>query len=208
MTWRLGLTGGIASGKSTVARLFGARGVTVIDADQVARHVVQPGRPELDRIAETFGAGMLLADGNLNRPAMRQHVFADPAERHRLEAILHPSIRAELQARSDAADSAYVVWEVPILIEMGLHQQVDRVLVVDCPVATQLDRLMQRDGMDEAGARAMIDAQLPRAQRQAAADDLLVNDAEPQALAARVDELHQRYLALAGGCRGRAAGPE
>jgi len=190
---RIGLTGGIASGKSRVAGLFAARGVPVIDTDQIAREVVEPGQPALAELFQTFGDSILQPDGRLDRRALRERVFADPAARRRLEALLHPRILAELERRSAAAGGPYQVLVIPLLVEGGRRTEVDRVLVVDCPEDTQLARLLARDGETEAGAQAILAAQASRAVRLAAADDVIVNDGTLAELEAAVTALDARY---------------
>jgi dephospho-CoA kinase len=194
---RIGLTGGIASGKSAVADAFARRGVPVVDTDVIAREVVEPGQPALAAVVEVFGGDVLGPDGRLDRRALRRLVFSDPALRRRLEAILHPAIRAEMQRQAAATAGPYVVIAIPLLVENGLQQQVDRVLVVDCPPDVQLARLLARDGETPEGARAILAAQATRDERLAVADDVVVNDGSLADLDARVDALHHRYLALA-----------
>jgi dephospho-CoA kinase len=193
---RIGLTGGIASGKTTVANLFAALGVPVLDTDQIARDVVEPGQPALAEVVAAFGPGVLGPDGRLDRPRLRARVFADPDSRQRLEAILHPAIRAELARRAGAAGGPYQVWVIPLLVEGGQVDRVDRILVVDCPEAVQLARVQARDGETEASARAILTAQASRAQRLAAADDVIVNDGSEADLAGQVAALDARYRAL------------
>ena len=193
---RIGLTGGIASGKSTAARLFAARGVPVIDTDQIARDLVEPGRPALAAIAGAFGKGVLTPAGRLDRQALRGLVFSDAVARRRLEAILHPAIREELAQRSAAAGGPYQVWVIPLLVEGGGIDRVDRVLLVDCPEDVQLERLQTRDGETEAAARAMLAAQATRGQRLAAADDVIRNDGPLEALAPQVEALEHRVAEL------------
>jgi len=193
------LTGGIASGKSTVARLFAARGVPVIDLDQVARDVVAPGSALLRQVLERFGPGIALPDGSLDRRALRQRVFADPAGRHALEALLHPAIRARTEQLLAAAGGPYQVVVIPLLAETGERARYDRVLVVDCPEALQRQRLAQRDGSSPQEIDAILAAQATRARRLALADDVIDNVADPAALEPRVEALHRRYLALAAG---------
>ncbi|NGX15237.1 dephospho-CoA kinase [Wenzhouxiangella sp. XN24] len=196
---RIGLTGGIASGKSTVARLFGAHGVPVIDLDQVAREVVAPGEPGLAEIVAAFGTEVLAADGTLDRARLRARVFHDPPARKRLEAMLHPRIFAAAVAHAEAAGGPYQVIVAPLLVEFGLADWPDRVLVVDCPAETQLERLLARDGGDETLARAILASQATREQRLAAADDVIVNDGPPERLAAAVDTLDALYREMAAG---------
>ena len=195
----VGLTGGVASGKSEVTRRFQALGVEVVDADVAAREVVEPGQPALARIAERFGAGMLLADGRLDRRQLRKRVFADAQARRDLEAITHPAIRARVKALAQAAPGPYAVVAVPLLAEAGraAYPWMARVLVVDAPESLQHDRLMRRDGVDEALAARMIAAQASRTVRLAIADDVILNDGDPAHLDTAVAALHARYLAAA-----------
>jgi dephospho-CoA kinase len=196
--FRVGLTGGIASGKTTVARLFEALGVPVIDTDLLAREVVAPGRPVLAQIAERFGSSVLASDGTLNRAALRALVFADPAARADLERLTHPAIQALLEKRSHAAGGTYQIHVIPLLVETGgPRNRVDRVLVVDCSEELQLRRLQARDGSTEQQARSILAAQTSRAARLAIADDVIVNDGEIGPLRDQVADLHARYLKFA-----------
>ncbi|MDB5971933.1 MAG: dephospho-CoA kinase [Hydrocarboniphaga sp.] len=191
----IGLTGGIASGKTLVADAFIALGVPVLDADQVARDVVAPGEPALTLIAEAFGAKALQADGTLDRRRMRELVFGNPAELRRLEAITHPAIRQRMRDWRDAQTAPYCMLSVAILVESaGMRELVDRVLVIDVPVETQMARLTARDQVDATLARQMIAAQASREQRLAAADDIIANDGSVAQTLAAVQALHQRYL--------------
>ena len=196
---RVGLTGGVASGKSTVARLFAAKGVPVIDLDEVARSVVEPGQPALVAIVNEFGEGVLDAEGNLDRGALRRTVFEDTEARRRLEALLHPRILEEAVRLASSAGGPYQLIVVPLLVESGLAGWVDRVLVVDCPVEAQLERLLARDGGDEAQARAMLASQASREQRLAVADDVILNDRDLDQLPAAVEVLDATYRAIAAG---------
>jgi dephospho-CoA kinase len=199
------LTGGIASGKSAVCARFAALGVHVIDADVVARELVAPGMPALREIVAEFGADMLDRNGDLDRAAMRERVFTDAGARHRLEAILHPRVRAVLRERASSARSAYVMLAIPLLVESGGdYAWVDRVLLVDVPRDVQRARLIARDGITGPLADSMLDAQASRAQRLAIADDVIANDGTLAELGQRVADLHARYLALAGS-RGTSA---
>lgn len=193
---RVGLTGGIASGKSTVARLLAGHGAAIIDTDVVAREVVAPGTPALAEIAEEFGAGMLRPDGTLDRAAMRRVVFADPERRCRLEAILHPRIRARSLELAAERPGPYQVFVVPLLVETDFAALVDRVLVVDCAPETQMNRLVQRDGISPEEALRMIGSQATRDERLAVADDVVRNDGDLAALEEAVRQLHSQYLAL------------
>jgi len=202
----VGLTGGIASGKSLAAEAFATLGVPVLNADAVAREVVAPGSVGLRQIRERFGAGFLTPAGELDRRKMREHVFADAAARRALEAITHPLIRARLLEWRDAQRAPYCVLDVPILVESGLDALVDRILVVDAPVALQVQRLMARDGIDEDLARAMLAAQASRERRLERADDVIRNDGAPQAVRNAVARLHALYLDLASGAERPATG--
>ena len=195
--FRVALTGGIASGKSTVADLFAALGVPVIDTDVIAREVVEPGRPALAQVVETFGPQVLDAEGRLDRKRMREHIFSDPAARRRLEAILHPAIRAEMERQSQAADGPYQVLVIPLLAEGGRRDHVDRVLLVDVPEELQIERVMWRDGVAREQAQASLNAQATRAQRLAMADDVLRNTGRVDDLREQVAKLHQQFLRLA-----------
>jgi dephospho-CoA kinase len=194
---RIGLTGGIASGKSTVAGRFSELGIPVIDADESSRFVVAAGQPGREAVVARFGEDVLKADGELDRRALRQLIFADPRKRRDLEAILHPLIRADMERRAMQAVGPYVILEIPLLVEGGGRERVDRVLVVDADEATQLQRLMARDGENLEGARAILAAQTNRTIRLKAADDVLVNSGTVPDLRQAVDRLHQRYLQLA-----------
>jgi dephospho-CoA kinase len=194
---RIGLTGGIASGKSTVADLFAARGVPIIDTDKIARDVVEPGQPPLERLVERFGRGILTPDGHLDRPKLREIVFSDPKARADLEALTHPAIGSAVETLAAAAGGPYQILVIPLLVEKGLAGRLDRVLVVDCPEAMQLERLQKRDGSSSEQARAMLNAQASRAERLKAAHDVIHNESDVAALRAQVATLHQRYLDLA-----------
>jgi len=195
--FRVGLTGGVASGKSTAAKFFGALGVPILDSDQIAREVVEPGQPPLERLVARFGPSILTPDGHLDRPALRHLVFSDPKARADLEALTHPAIGAEMEARSAAAGGPYQILVIPLLVEKNLRSHVDRVLVVDCDEALQIARLRARDGTTPEEARAMLDAQVTRAARLKAADDVITNDSGMNAVQEQVNALHARYLELA-----------
>ncbi len=193
--FRVGLTGGIASGKSTVANLFADLGVTIIDTDVIAREVVAPGSPLLPKIAGHFGRDVLAADGSLDRRALRQRVFADPAERQWLEQLTHPEIRRLTDERSDAAPGPYSIVAIPLLVETGGKDRFDRVLVVDCAPELQIARLQARDGSTRAQAEAALAAQASRADRLAVADDVIHNDGDIAHLRDQVEKLHRAYVA-------------
>lgn len=194
----IGLTGGIGSGKSAAADLLAARGALVVDTDQIAHQLTAPGGAAMEPIREAFGNGVVAADGALNRPAMRALAFEDPDARKRLEAILHPMIRAESERQCRAATTPYVVLVVPLLIESGTYRErVRRLCVVDCPEDVQVLRVMQRSGLEERQVRAIMAAQASRAERLAAADDVIDNSAGYAELAVQVERLHGAYLRLA-----------
>ena len=196
----IGLTGGIASGKSAVSERFEALGIVVADADAAAREAVAIGSDGLADVVDMFGAGVLAADGSLDRPAMRRRVFADPDARKRLEGIVHPHVRELLHAACARAGSPYAIAAVPLLAEGGgrrAYPWLQRILVVDVPEAVQLQRLLQRDGIDELLARRMIEVQATRRQRLAIADDILANDGPLDALDERVAALDRLYRNLA-----------
>jgi dephospho-CoA kinase len=195
--FRVGLTGGIASGKSTAAKFFGALGVPIIDTDQLARDVVEPGQPPLERLVERFGTSILTPDGHLDRPVLRTIVFSDPRARADLEALLHPAIGAAAEARSAEAGGIYQILVIPLLVEKSLGSQFDRVLVVDCDEELQIRRLQARDGSTLEQARAILNAQASRTARLKAAHDVLKNDVDMSAVRDQVATLHTRYLELA-----------
>jgi dephospho-CoA kinase len=200
--YRVGLTGGIASGKSTAAKFFGALGVPILDSDQIARDVVEPGQPPLERLVERFGPKILTADGHLDRPALRDIVFSDPKARADLEALTHPAIGAALEARSAVAGGPYQILVIPLLVEKNLAAHVDRVLVVDCDEELQVRRLRDRDGSTPQQVQAILKAQASRAARLKAADDVIHNDTDMSAVREQVAALHARYLEFAARVRG------
>jgi len=196
----VGLTGGVASGKSALADRFAGLGVVVADADVAARDVVAVGSEGLAEVVATFGAGVLETGGALDRPAMRRRVFDDPAARRQLEAIVHPRVRARLQAACAAAPGPYVIAAIPLLAEGGgreAYPWLDRIAVVDVPRELQVQRLLRRDGVDADLARRMVDAQATRRQRLAIADDVVVNDGPIARLEGAARALDARYRSLA-----------
>lgn len=197
MSLCVGLTGGIASGKSTVAEAFAARGVPLIDADQVARDVVAPGSDGLAEVIAAFGEDFLCPDGTLNRRRLREIVFADSTARQRLEALLHPRIRAALADWREDLTAPYGILMAPIMAEGGFAGLCDRILVVDAPRDTQRERLMRRDDIDQTLAEQMLNAQSDREARLAIADDVIDNSGDPAAIADQVTTLHDRYRQLA-----------
>jgi len=195
---RIGLTGGIGCGKSTVAELFARHHVPVIDSDLIARDVVAPGQPALEEIVQTFGREMLQADGRLDRTALREAVFHDREALDRLNAIVHPRVRAAIATGLGQIDAAYCIVVVPLLIEAGMTDLVDRILVVDCDRDVQLARILDRDGMTRELAEAILASQADRETRLGQADDVIVNNADIAGLTAQVDALDRRYRGLAG----------
>ncbi|MEB6379915.1 dephospho-CoA kinase [Leclercia adecarboxylata] len=197
MGYIVALTGGIGSGKSTVAEAFSRLGVTIIDADILARQVVEPGTPALNAIAEHFGRDMIEPDGTLNRRTLRERIFAHPEEKAWLNALLHPLIQQETQKQISLATSPYVLWVVPLLVENNLHKKANRVLVVDVSPATQIQRTIARDNVAREHAEQILSAQATREARLAVADDVIDNNGTPDAIASDVARLHQQYLAQA-----------
>lgn len=196
----IGLTGGIASGKSTVAELLAERGAVVIDADRLARDVVEPGTPGLAAVVERFGAGVLASDGGLDRAALGRLVFADPAARRDLEAIIHPAVRARAAELTAAApDGSVVVQMIPLLVETGQQDAFDFVVVVDVDPDAQLARVRDRDGLGDDDARARVQAQAGRNARLAAADVVIHNDGTRDDLAGEMDAFWQRWVVPAEG---------
>jgi dephospho-CoA kinase len=191
------VTGGIASGKSTVSRKFSALGIDVIDTDLLAREVVEPGHPVLTEVVKSFGNLILLPDGCLDREAMRRIVFADSAKRRVLEGILHPAIHDEVQRRMDTVSSPYCVLVIPLFAESSHYDWVDRVLVVDVPEEVQIRRVMERDDVTRGQAEAILTAQASRTQRLALADDVIENTGSIKELEDQVAELHLKYLEMA-----------
>jgi len=198
MAYVVGLTGGIGSGKSAAAAIFAELGAAVVDTDAIAHELTAPGGGAITAIREAFGAGFIAPDGALDRRRMRDAVFADAAAKRKLEAILHPMIRAVTEARTRAARAPYVVQVVPLLVESGNYRErMQRVLVVDCLERTQVARTMARSRLGAQEVRAIMAAQATREARRAAADDLIDNDGDLAALRPQVEALHRRYLELA-----------
>ena len=193
----VGLTGGIASGKSLVAAMFVDLGAALVDTDAIARDVVAAGQPALAAVREALGPGVLTTTGELDRAAVRALVFEDPAKRRTLESILHPAIRERTLAALAAVERRYAIVAVPLLVETDFAALVDRVLVVDCPAELQLERLMRRDALPRAAALAMIGAQADRVTRLKAAHDVIDNSGDRVATRRQVEQLHRRYLQLA-----------
>lgn len=190
----IGVTGGIGSGKSAVMRAFQAKGIEAVDADEMARVVVEPGQPALDAIAEHFGPTILTPEGTLDRPALRAIIFSDDSAKTWLEALLHPLINRELRARLAAAQSPYALLVSPLLFETGQDELVDRILVVDVPEAVQLARASARDGADPQQIKRIMGSQMSRKERLARADDVLDNSGSLADMERQVVELNQKYL--------------
>ena len=202
MTFVVGLTGGIGGGKSTAAREFERLGASVVDTDAIAHELTAPGGAALAHIKALFGEAFISPSGAMDREAMRERVFSDPAAKRALEQLLHPMIRAEAERRIDAAGAPYVIYVVPLLVESGDYRsRVDRVLVVDAPEALQVERARSRSALPEREVRAIMAQQLPRAARLAAADDVIDNSGALEALRAQVAALHARYLKMAAQAR-------
>ena len=196
--YTVGLTGGIGSGKSAVAQLFNRLGIAVIDSDSIAHELTQPAGEAIEPIRAAFGAIAIDADGSLDRVRMRKLVFGDAQARKKLESILHPLIRNESARRCERARSPYAILVVPLLVESGVDRsRYARVLVVDCLETQQLERVMARSGLPESDVRAILAAQATRAQRLAAADDVIDNSGMPAALERQVSSLNEKYLTLA-----------
>jgi dephospho-CoA kinase len=202
MTYRVALTGGIGSGKSTVAERFADLGVALSDADAIAHQLTAADGEALPAIAAAFGAEMIDASGLLDRARLRRRVFADSGARRQLEGILHPLIRARMLAQTEAVAAPYALLVIPLLFETGQQALVDRVLVVDVPEAVQIARVQHRSGLDPAEIQRIIASQISRAERLAAADEVIDNSSEPSALGPRIAQLHRLYLAQARGQTG------
>ena len=192
----VGLTGGIGSGKSTVAAAFRQLGITCVDADQIAREVVKPGTPALQQITAHFGGTILHSDNSLNRAALRKIVFGNPAEKNWLESLLHPLIRKTILDRLKSADSPYVILESPLLLETDQHQLCAKIIVVDVPLEAQIERATARDGNSHTQIQQIIDTQMPRSERLQRADFVFDNTQALDSIALRVEELHGTLLKL------------
>jgi dephospho-CoA kinase len=194
----VGLTGGIGSGKTLIANMFGARGASVIDTDQIAHQLTSIGGAAIPAIRSQFGDAFLTLEGAMDRAKMREHVFADTLAKKRLEAILHPLIRMETVRAAQQAHGDYLLFVVPLLVESGTWaNQVSRILVIDCPEELQVQRVVQRNGLSESQVRAIIATQASREQRRSIADDIILNDGDAALLAPEVDRLHALYASLA-----------
>ena len=194
---KIGLTGGIGSGKSTVAKRFASLGAAIIDADEIARELVAPGQQVLHDIVTEFGTEVITAKGELDRSKLRQLIFAEPQRRKILEALLHPLIRAEMQHRADNTRTPYCVLCIPLLVETRQTDMVDRVLVIDSPEKLQYRRIKQRDGLPDTEIKAILVAQAKPEDRLAVADDIIVNDGSEEDLYHQIDRLHKKYLQMA-----------
>lgn len=193
----IGLTGGIGSGKTAASDYLAAKGITVVDADVVARLVVEPGQPALQAIEQHFGSQVIQADGALDRRALREIVFAEPSARKELEAITHPAIGAEILRQLQASHSPYTLLVSPLLLESSQHKMTQRILLIDVPETLQLARTSSRDQVDEAQVKAIMAAQMSRQDKRSRADDIVVNDSDLASLHRQLDDLHQQYLKMA-----------
>jgi dephospho-CoA kinase len=191
---KIGLTGGIGSGKTAASDRFAQLGAEVIDTDLLSRELVEPGQPALEEIVSTFGAQILGSDGRLDRQRLGQLVFGNPEARQRLEAILHPRIRATMLARAEHSQAPYVVFVIPLLLETGQQALVDRVLLIDVPEHLQRARVAARDGLDHAQITGILQAQTDRTTRLRNADDVVCNDGDIAKLHAAIEKLHRKYL--------------
>lgn len=196
MTYIIGLTGGIGSGKTAASDWFAAQGIVVVDADVVAREVVAIGQPALDEIQRTFGTNMLQADGTLNRTAMREYIFAHPAARQQLEAITHPRIRMEIIRQLAQATSSYALLVSPLLFETNQHELVQQTILIDAPESQQLERASQRDGQTADSIQRIMQAQMSRSERQQRATHIVLNDGDLADLHASLAKLHAQLLAI------------
>lgn len=193
---KIGLTGGIGSGKTTAANIFDELGIPVIDADDIAHTLVAKDQPALREIVRTFGAEILKDDGSLDRDRLREIIFSNPNKKKLLESILHPLVYQEMQHQMDSLDSPYVILSIPLLLETGMQHLVDRVLVIDCPVDIQFERVKQRNGLTDDRIASIIEAQIPRTERISAADDIVNNSGSTSKLAEQIKKLHNLYISL------------
>jgi len=191
---KIGLTGGIGCGKTTVAKLFEQLGVPVIDADEIAHQLVEPGQPPLQAIVKVFGANILNSDGSLNRDCLRDAVFSDPSKKKQLEAVLHPEVFSAMQKAIEKLEKPYCIVCIPLLFETGKTDFVDRILVVDCPVADQIERITKRNGFEKNRIMSIIDSQVDREFRLKHADDVIDNSGDGNGLAEQVKKLHNFYV--------------
>ncbi|TAN65400.1 MAG: dephospho-CoA kinase [Methylobacter sp.] len=197
---KVGLTGGIGCGKSTVAKIFSGFNIPVLDADEIAHSLVEKGQPALAQIQRGFGADIINPDGSLNRTSLRELVFSDPMQKQKLESILHPLVYQSIQTRLEQLSSPYCIISIPLLFETGMTHLVDRVLVIDCPVETQIERVRMRDKLSIERILSIINQQVSRELRKAKADDLIDNSDADYRLAEQVKKLHNSYLSLSA-CR-------
>ncbi len=194
---KVGLTGGIGCGKSTVCDYFSKLGIPIIDTDVLSRQAVAKGSTTLNTLAREFGSDILLADGSLDRTKMRDLVFSDPEKLQKLESIVHPVIRKLLSQELDKLNAVYVIIAIPLLLEKNWHSAVDRILVIDCPIELQMQRTLKRDDNTEVGIQRIIDVQTSREQKIEAADDVICNDSNLDTLHNRIEQLHLYYTQLA-----------
>jgi dephospho-CoA kinase len=198
---KVGLTGGIASGKSTVCALFAHYKIPIIDADLIARQLVEPNKIAYVEIIQNFGQKILQKDKAINRKKLRQLIFSDPTAKQTLENILHPKIRQQLILQSQQQHTPYIILAIPLLIESKMYDLVDRILVIDIEPSLQLQRLQQRDGSSSDQAQAMVSAQCSQKQRLAHANDIIDNNDDPTTLSKKIELLHQKYINLSNGCQ-------
>jgi dephospho-CoA kinase len=195
--FKIGLTGGIGCGKTTISKLFAELDVPVIDADSIAHQLVEPGQPALIKVGEIFGKAVINSDGTLNRAQLREIVYSDSLQKQKLEEILHPLVFAEIQTKIATLCHPYCIISIPLLFETKRNQFVDRILVIDCPVEIQIERVKRRDGLDEAKIQSIIDTQVSRDFRLTHADDIIDNTQAGNELAEQVKKLHNQYLSSA-----------
>lgn len=194
---KVGLTGGIGSGKSSVAKGLQAKGITIVDADQIAREVVEPGEVALSEISDTFGPSVLQADGTLDRNQLKQRIFSDPSAKKQLENILHPRIRQRILERvNNVNNTPYVVADIPLLVESNYPEHFDRVIVVDCTEAQQIERVKARDNMSDEQIQRIMSSQATREQRLAVATDVIDNTGDLNSLEMQIEKLHETLLCL------------
>jgi dephospho-CoA kinase len=194
--FKVGLTGGIGCGKTTVSKFFTEMNIPVVDADDIAHHLVEPGKPALVEIGNAFGDNVFNPDGSLNRHYLREIVFSDPTQKQKLEAILHPLVFKAMQEKIDQLDASYYIVSIPLLFETRMTHFVDRILVIDCPVESQIERVKCRDNLADARIRSIIDSQVSREFRIAHADDVIDNSGCGGELAEQVKKLHNLYLSI------------
>jgi len=197
MHFRVGLTGGVATGKSTVSQLFSELGATIIDADVIARQLLEKDTDCYKQVVQLFGNTITFADGEINRALLRELVFSDATAKHQLEKILHPEVRKQMLAAAEKCETAYCIFVVPLLVEADMLDLVDRILVIDIPEVTQLERLIKRDKLTKSQAQNILNNQATRQQRMQVANDLVDNQNDINSLKDKVEQLHHFYRELA-----------